>query len=707
VLWSLSPALTAEHSGWNVLYGYAEFDNAESMLPNHLSKAVGAIASEREKVISGLKTKAEFERYQAGTLARLRGVLGAFPSRTPLNARVVDTLERGDYAIEKVIFESRPRYYVTANVYVPRRQEGPFPAVLCPVGHWGAGKAFEDYQRLGIYLARRGFLVLVYDLPGQGERLQYYDQVVGRSLVDPGTSEYFVTIEHGVAAGQAFLASGNFASFLVWDGLRALDYLWERKDVDRKRIACTGTSGGGLQTELLSALDDRIKVSIPVSHGGCAADGPSRPGLAMADVDALIAPRPLLMIQATGDSRSSVLGKRNRHQAVAGVYRLLGIEDRTRFIVVDARHGYMKEAREAAYTWLSRWLLSKTPSADSLPEPPTAIEPETTLSCTTTGQVKTALGGETVSSLSLALAKSRVQLPSRREDRSGWRSHLMGEVKAHIKLPSQPATLSPRVLNRIDKRSHWLEKVVYYSEPEVFIPALLFLPKTPGPKPAVIFVNEGGKSAGGAAESYLEPLMEAGYVVLAIDPRGTGETKPKTSHPYNQRNYRGLTEDVEADLFYDAVRGGKTLVGLRTRDVLSGVDYRKIAAIGHGSSGLLVLHAAALDERIQSVACARTLSSYSAILQSELYTHRFSGFVPGALRVFDLPELAALIAPRPLLLLNSVDQLHRRLALEAVSDTYRGTGAVYNLLGAEGQFYLEHTVSAKQTLARYLQHIGK
>ena len=179
---------------------------------------------------------------------KLRQALGEFPARTPLRAVTTGKLKRDGYTIEKIIFESLPRYYVTANVYVPQRSQPPFPAVVCPVGHWGDGKAFEDYQRLGIYLARRGFLVLIYDAPGQGERLQYYSPVMGRSLIDPGGSTFFVTIEHGSAGAQSLLTPRSFAQRMVWDGVRAIDYLEERGDVDRRRIACTGTSGGGLQT---------------------------------------------------------------------------------------------------------------------------------------------------------------------------------------------------------------------------------------------------------------------------------------------------------------------------------------------------------------------------------------------------------------------------------------------------------------------------
>lgn len=213
-----------EHSGWNVLFGQERFADAAHMLTRYLQKAQAGFEQERESAIAGLRTKAEWQQYHDATLAKLREAVGPFPERTPLHAKIAGKLVRDGYTIEKLIFESRPRYYVVANVYVPAGVSPPYPAVLCPVGHWGTGKAYEDYQRLAIYLARRGFLVLVYDLPGQGERLLYYNSAVNRSLVDPGTSEYYVTIEHGVTVGPTMLATGNnLAPYELWDGLRALD----------------------------------------------------------------------------------------------------------------------------------------------------------------------------------------------------------------------------------------------------------------------------------------------------------------------------------------------------------------------------------------------------------------------------------------------------------------------------------------------------
>ncbi len=703
---------------WNVLYGHERFADAAQMVRGYIQRLQNESTAERSRVIASLETPQQLATYQRETRSKLQAALGEFPARTPLNPRIAGVIERGDYAIEKIIFESQPNYFVTANAYVPRRQPGPYPAVIAPVGHWGLGKGFDEYQRLGAYLARRGYLVLVYDVPGQGERRQYFNPVLGRALIDPGGSPWFVTLEHGYAGGQAILTSGNYASYLVWDGIRALDYLTQRKDVDPQRLACTGTSGGGLQTELISAIDDRIKVSIPVCYGGCNPDNPTRPGLSITDIDALIAPRPLLMIEATGDPRDRVFEKQKRHEEVARLYGLLGKPERTRFMIAEGPHGYIESMYEAAYDWLeSAWPSAKPKPA--IAEPRVLVEPPEKLFATATGEVTTSLGGETVFTLNRMKARelrSNVRFPKQHSDLPAWRGRMRDKILSRLGIEFNSEPLRPSSLMQRDEGALRMEKIVYYSEPEIYVPGLLFLPKTPGPHPAVVFVNESGKAADGIIDDYLRPLAEAGHVVLSIDPRGMGETDPMAPRSSKPAHFKDFVHDAESDFYYDSLRIGKTPLGQRILDVKKAVDYlamrdevdeARISAIGHGLGGLIVLYTAAVDERIASVAATRSLLSYEAVVENELYTHRFPTFAPGLLRDFDLPEVAALIAPRPLLLVNPVDQVHRIAPPSDVERTYQPTATAYKLVGNSTNFVLARSLTAHETAEQYLAHLER
>ena len=290
------------------------------------------------------------------------------------------------------------------------------------------------------------------------------------------------------------------------------------------------------------------------------------------------------------------------------------------------------------------------------------------------------------------------------------------KVLSRLGVRLERGSLDPQRLMEVDKGSYTLKKIVYYSEPEIFVPGLLFLPKTKGPHPAVVFVNEGGKAAHGVVEDYLRPLVEAGYVVFSIDPRGMGETHPKSPRASSPKDFKQFVHDDESGFYYNALRVGMTPMGMRATDVMRAVDYLasrgevdgdRISAIGHGLGGLIVLYAAAVDARIASVACTRSLVSYEAIVENEIYTHRFTAFGPGFLKDFDLPEVAALVAPRPLLLVNPVDQLHRVASPDEVETTYQPTASVYGLAGEASHFTSAHSVTAKRTAEHYLDHLKR
>ena len=179
-----------------------------------------------------------------------------WPSKTPLNARVVGTIERRHYRIEKVLFESRPGCLVTAHLYVPNNLDGPAPGIIGSCGHAADGKNAPLYQAFCQRLARNGFVVLIYDPFNQGERDQYY-ALHSRESVRSSTHA------HNMMGKQLELVGEWFGAWRAWDGIRALDYLQTRPEVDPAHIGLTGNSGGGTMTSWIWPVEERFTMAAP------------------------------------------------------------------------------------------------------------------------------------------------------------------------------------------------------------------------------------------------------------------------------------------------------------------------------------------------------------------------------------------------------------------------------------------------------------
>ena len=275
------------------------------------------------------------------------------PERTPLNAVVFGERKHPDYTVSKVYFESVPGFFVTGNLYKPIGS-GPFPAILSPHGHWYYGR-FENsvvssIPGRSINLARQGFVVFTYDMIGYNDSRRHPHT--------PGHTYH--SREFG--GRRENLWGLSLAGMQLWNSIRALDFLESLPDVARDRIGVTGASGGGTQTFLVSAVDDRVAVSVPVNmislhmQGGCLCE--NIPGLRLdtnnVELSALIAPRPLLMVSATGDWTKETMEV--EYPEMRRFYRLLSAEDRVHAVRFDAEHNYNRESREAMYAWMARWL---------------------------------------------------------------------------------------------------------------------------------------------------------------------------------------------------------------------------------------------------------------------------------------------------------------------------------------------------------------
>lgn len=368
---------------------------------------------------------------------RLVALMGGLPAeKTPLNARVTGGFAREGYRVEHVLFESLPGFRVTANLYIPSSGQAPFPAVLGTAGHSDVGKAADTYQSAWISLARRGYVVLAYDPPGQGERFEFVDKATGKSLLRPGVPE------HIQAGMQCLLTGTTIARYFVWDGIRAFDYLLTRKEVDPKRIAVAGNSGGGTQAALLAAAEPRLAAvvsscymtswSMLIEKPGPQDMEQVLPGFLAAGfdfIDYIRAFRKPFLISSAIRDYFPIDGARRTFQLAKS--EGLPVE----MVENDQQHGWTKELRQGAYRFLDKHLLKTDRDAA---EGPIVIEKESALRVTPTGQLATSLGGETISSLNAARAR---QLHSNRRAASG--GDLRSLVAARLGIGWKPLDRRP------------------------------------------------------------------------------------------------------------------------------------------------------------------------------------------------------------------------------------------------------------------------
>src|SRR5215207_1478752 len=266
------------------------------------------------------------------------------PARTPLNAVVFGEIAHPDYIVAKVFFESLPGFFIAGNLYRPIGP-GPFPAILTPHGHWANGRlehtAINSVPGRAIGLARQGFVVFTHDMVGYNDSRQ---------------------LPHTFGGRRENLWSLSLGGLQLWNAIRALDFLETLPYVRRDGFGVTGESGGGTQTFLLGAVDDRVAVAAPVNmislrmQGGCLCE--NMPGLRVdtnnVEIAATIAPRPMLMVSATGDWTAETLER--EYPSMRGAYALFGADARVHAVRFTAEHNYNKDSREAMYAWMARWM---------------------------------------------------------------------------------------------------------------------------------------------------------------------------------------------------------------------------------------------------------------------------------------------------------------------------------------------------------------
>lgn len=656
-------------------------------LERYLVRLANEARERRQRVVQAIATRQDVLDRQKAVVSELWKMLGDPPEKTPLNARVTGRIERSGYRIEKLTFESRRRLYVTANLYVPSAP-GRHPAILSPLGHSTNGKAWPSYQKLFSNLARKGYVVLAYDPFGQGERIEYPGKRPGESMIEGGG-----TGEHEYAGRRLILLGANFGLFRVWDGIRGIDYLLTRAEVDPERIGCCGQSGGATLTQFLAALDSRIRVVV-VSEGntedlaeanveppGSADDAEQNivpallRGIDRADLLYAFAPKPLLIgitLHDAGHTYSPeyVSGSLDLADEYKRAYGLLGAAERVSLQATTVRHGYVYEMRRATYGWFNRWLEMK--DGDDR-ETSQSVEPEATLLVTPTGFVTTSLGGETALSLTQQMAEALHTPASRGAEDVRTRIRAVLSIEE-----ARGGALAERVLATIRKPGYRAEQFEFTSDREIRIPGWLLTPDKAGPStPTVLYVGEGAAWSSTAEDAFAERLCaKGGCRVAAIDVRGRGDCA--MAYPQRGRFYFPERTTDEAYLTWFTLMLGRPILGGQVHDTLRALDYLRlrnlggpISLVGDGPHGVIALYAAALDEAIAGVALRRTITDYRSLSVAERYSQPFGIYAYGVLREFDLPDVARAAAPRPVLLLDPVTP-RGEVAGPVARDLYKG-----------------------------------
>src|SRR5262245_28781822 len=303
------------------------------------------------------KTPAAWKARRDEVRRQILVAAGLWPEfeRPPLKPEIFGKVDGEDYTIERVTLETLPGFYLSGSLYRPKGKPGPFPAIAAPHGHWKEGRYTQakdgNFPTMGISLARLGFVSFHYDMVGYAD---------------------FKQLPHkfdDLAWGQGLFG------LQTWNSLRAIDFIAALPDVDPKRIGCTGASGGGTQTFILTAIDDRIACAVPVNmvaaefQGGCSCENAPflRLGLNNVEIAAMTAPRPLLLIACTGDWTKNVPTLEG--PVVKKAFETLGIGEKFHFVQMKADHNYNQDSREAMYAWMSRWL-QNGPDQPKIAEPP-------------------------------------------------------------------------------------------------------------------------------------------------------------------------------------------------------------------------------------------------------------------------------------------------------------------------------------------------
>lgn len=706
---------------------------ADKMMEDYLTQIVNHQFLARDKLLASLKTPEDWK----GHIRKIRDFVvrstGPLPERTPLNARITGRIEREDYRVEMILFESRPDFLVSGNLYLPKGFRGPRPAVLNVIGHYSSGKRAEHVQRRCISQAKKGFVAFAIDGIGQGDRqiFEYSSDFRKRPLASSNP----IGGVHKTIGLQAFLSGTHSFNIMVWDAIRAVDYLVSRPEVNADEIAVTGASGGGMMSTYILPFEERIKVAVPTCNPttysyhahlpkgsdhenvffGCFAAGIDMRG----DLLLTHAPKPLLINATADDQLNPPRGTWQLGSWIFRCYSSLGAPQRFQVAMLKGTHGYRKDQREVANAWMLKWMGLN--AADYIEED-FPIEKEEDLWCAPGGDVYRISNSREPHQLITAHFQShrstwdQVRSPA---DLSRLKKKLNPLIRKVLETgePGAPPIYDIQASRTIEDRK--LTPVTLRPEQGIVLPGILIENAAPYPDPkaedpskvsmiwqrkegsrfepwieskqtwstgpVILYLNDMGKQAIGQETAIVDKLLKDGFRILAMDIRGTGETAPGQ-------------EDWHLDYLI-----GRPIFGQRVNDICSGIRWiqlpeqmaTEIYVWANGVSSLMAAFAATQCDGISGLVLENPLISFESVVLTRLPEYGDEILIPGVLELFDMPEVFQSLAPLKVTLINPLlgdkaiaTDTDIRRAYRDVSESYRAVGGFEHWSvhsGVEGQ----------------------
>ncbi|KAA9038684.1 prolyl oligopeptidase family serine peptidase [Ginsengibacter hankyongi] len=641
---------------------WMRFTDAPNSLYHYLANQAYFYLNKRSDEISRINSLSEWKQRQQWIKNTLKETVGPFPQKTPLNARITNTFSEDGYHLEDIVYESQPNYYVTSTLFIPDNlKNGKAPAIVYCSGHSNNGYRADIYQHEILNLVKKGFVVFAFDPMGQGERLQYFNPETNKSIFK------YPSYEHSYPGAQLFITGNTLAGDFIWDGIRAVDYLLTRKEVDPARIGITGGSGGGTQSAYIAAFDNRIMAAAPRNYFTnftrlYESMGPQdaeqnffygiKRGIDMADLLLARAPKPVLMVTTSRDM-FPIQGAIETAKEVARLYQAYGKQQNFGIVTDDAPHASTKSNREAFYAFFQKFLDNPGDSTDQ----ETKSLPENELKVTATGQLATSLKGETAFSLNRKDAEKRMEkLESERKDFPAYLTKMLASAKKLSGYEEPKSNGKSMFAGRIQRDGYVIEKYLIKGEGNYMIPYLLLKPETPNGK-ALIYLNPMGKTADAGAGEQMEWFVKNNITVLAPDIVGTGELGPGIFHGDS------YIDSVSYNLWFASMLIGRSIVGIQAGDVVrlshlleNQLHFKEIYGLAIKQMAPVLLHAAAFHKNIKKLALISPYSSYRSIVMNHHYDpHFIQSTVAGSIGIYDLPDLAASISPNKILITGVSD----------------------------------------------------